>query len=147
MIDYKRALGLGLKNPFGRVLLVLQFFIMMFAMVFLLYLISQTMDSVMEEVSRAGLVNFSEWAKEVNRLLLVRIPILFLVVFLINAVLGLLFLHRLVGPLERVKRVLDGLLEGKLPEGKVSFRRDDYPIEVGDSLARLIDKLREKRIG
>ena len=144
-MDYKRTLGLGFKNPFARTFMVLEFFTLMFTMIFLLYLVSQTMDSVIAAGVQEGKVIPAEWSKEVNRLLLIRIPILFMVIFLINVVLGLLYLHRLLGPIERVRKVLDGLVLGKLPEGSVSFRRDDYPTDLGNSLVRLIKKIKDMR--
>jgi uncharacterized protein involved in cysteine biosynthesis len=77
--------------------------------------------------------------------LFARLLIVFLIGFLVNTVIGLIFLHRVTGPLVQTRHVLDTLSSGKFPEKSIRFRKDDLTPELAISLNRLVNYLRRER--
>ena len=73
-----------------------------------------------------------------------RVSAIFIGIFLVNALLGLVFLHRLTGPLVRVERVLNEIGDGRLPGGSVQFRRRDLIPEVAEALNQMIVSCRSR---
>ena len=73
-----------------------------------------------------------------------RVSAIFIAIFLVNALLGLVLLHRLTGPLVRVERVLNEIGDGRLPGGIVQFRRRDLIPEVAEALNRMIVSCRSR---
>jgi hypothetical protein len=70
--------------------------------------------------------------------------ILFLSV-VVTGVAGVLFLHRIAGPLYRIHGVLRMLVHGKIPEREVKLREGDFFVEIVEELNRLIVKLRQEK--
>ena len=60
--------------------------------------------------------------------------------------MGMIFLHRITGPLVRVRNVLNSLIEGKTPEGAVKFRHGDFTPELADALNRLVAAVKQGRL-
>jgi methyl-accepting chemotaxis protein len=143
--SHKRTLGLDMKGPVQRTFILLEFTLLMFTMIYLLYLIFATMDSVLTSVAAEEQVLLESVIDRINFLLLVRISILFLVVFIVNVLLGLFYLHRLTGPLVRIKTVLLKISEGELPTRDVTLRKGDFPTDLSEALTKAILKIREWR--
>jgi len=109
------------------------------------YLFGQFSLSAQELVSTPAefRVELKEWYSHV----VFALAGVFMIGFVINSLIGLMFLHRVVGPLVQVKRILDLLAEGEFPDGIVRFRRGDFTPELAESLNRLIDFLRHHASG
>lgn len=71
-----------------------------------------------------------------------RVILIFTAAFFVNALIGLIFLHRLTGPLVRVEQVLWGVGDGKLPDHTIRFRKGDFLPELCDVLNRMIHACR-----
>jgi Na+/melibiose symporter-like transporter len=142
MAKHPRSLGLNLKGPVQRAFIVLEFTLLMFTMIYLLYLIFGTMEGVAAAASETEQAALTAVIDRINFLLLVRISILFSVVFVINVVLGLFYLHRLTGPLVRIKAVLDTIAGGELPEHVITLRKGDFPTDVTESLTNALLQMR-----
>ncbi len=112
-------------------------------MVYLLYLIFGTVSGVGAQLAPADQQTLGPVFDQINYLLLVRISILFVVVFIINTLLGLFYLHRLIGPLVRIKTVLKEIADGNIPSRDVSLRKGDFPTDVAEELTRALQKIRE----
>ena len=79
--------------------------------------------------------------------LFMRLLVIFLAGFFANAFFGLIFLHRVTGPLSRVRRILNDLADGRLPpEGKIQFRRGDFTPELASALNRLCEFMSQNRM-
>lgn len=75
---------------------------------------------------------------DLYRLLFSKIIIVFIFAFMATVIVGLIYLHRIQGPLMRVRYVLNQLVDGKLPSEPVQFRRGDFNTELADDLNQLI---------
>ena len=62
--------------------------------------------------------------------------------FLVNALIVLIFLHRLTGPLVRIEQVLRDIGNGTVPVGTVRFRRGDFLEEICEVLNQTIHSCR-----
>ena len=135
-------------NPADRAqqyFIFLEFILMSFTVIYLMYLIFSTIDKAANQVSIAGWEGWSVFFEHVNFLLLVRISILFAIVFVIHVMLGLFFLHRLIGPMDRTRRIFSDIADGRVPESNVMLRKDDFPTEFAHELSRALDKIRSWR--
>ena len=138
-----------MNRPPQRYFIAMQFCILATMMLFLLYgsfhLLSQLSLSAQGLVSSPA--EFRLQLKECYGALVIGVTSVFLAGFMINVVMGLMFLHRVVGPLVQVKRILDRLANGDFPEGIVRFRRGDFTPELAESLNRLVDCLKQEISG
>lgn len=104
-------------------------------------------ESLQKEAARVYKVSVYDALLEVSNQLLFRVFfILFLSIF-VTAISGILFLHRVTGPVYRIWRVLQGLAEGKVPQKDVMLREGDFFAEVVHDLNRLIARLRQQGHG
>lgn len=128
--------------PAERYFMILQFILLMSAMVYLLYLIFGTIKEVSETLSPAQQASLANLFDRIDFLLLIRISILFCVVFFVNVLLGLFFLHRVTGPLVRIRGVLTKIAGGDVPNMDVILRKGDFPTDVADALTDALKKIR-----
>src|SRR3990167_1542108 len=102
----KRRLLPNLTWAPERYFMTLQFILLSFTLLYLLYLIFGTIGSVRGTITQAGGVELDPVFDRIHYLLLIRVIVLFTVVLLVDLLLGLFFLHRVTGPLVRIKAVL-----------------------------------------
>ena len=125
-----------------RYFMVLQFVLLMMTMIYLLYLIFGTVKEASGGLVESQQQLFASILDRIDFLLLIRISILFCVVFFVNVLLGLFFLHRLTGPLVRIRTVLNRIAGGDLPNSDVLLRKGDFPIDLAEALSNAIKKIR-----
>lgn len=143
--ERRRTLGLNFTGQAERYFILLEFVLLMLTMVYLLYLIFGTINSVAAQAIEAGQGELESILDRINFLLLVRISILFVIVFLIHLILGLFYLHRLTGPLVRIRSVLTQIADGTVPQTDVILRRGDFPTDVAQALAQALKRIRQWR--
>jgi hypothetical protein len=143
MSNHQRSLGLKISNEAQKQFVLLEFGLLLFTMIFLLYLIFGTVSDVVGKIDSAQRGGFEAIFDQVNFLLLVKISILFVVVFIVNVLFGLFFLHRLIGPLVRIRTVLDRIAQGDIPDHDVTLRKGDFPTDVAESLSQALKRIRE----
>lgn len=122
-----------------------EFVLLMVGMLYLLYLIFGTVKEVSGALTEVEQIGLAPVFDRINFLLLVRISILFGVVFMVNFILGLFFLHRLTGPLVRIKNVLNQISLGTVPNTDVTLRKGDFPTDLATSLSRALSQIRQWR--
>ncbi|MBI4000084.1 MAG: hypothetical protein HY351_05655 [Candidatus Omnitrophica bacterium] len=122
-----------------------EFVLLMVAMLYLLYLIFGTVKEVSGALTEAEQIGLAPVFDRINFLLLVRVSILFGVVFMVNFILGLFFLHRLTGPLVRIKNVLNQISSGTVPNTEVTLRKGDFPIDLAATLSHALSQIRQWR--
>ena len=76
--------------------------------------------------------------KNINFLLLKRIGVLLLILIFLTFYLEIRFLHRIVGPLYRIEKVLNEIIEGKNVE-YIKLRKKDFLKPFAETINRLID--------
>lgn len=130
-------------QPPQRSFIMMQFIILASMMLFLLYSSFEVFRTFQATYKSIGLSQQQAqlYFSELYKALLVQITIVFCGGFLINVLFGLFFLHRLTGPLVRVRHVLNQIADGQFPNGMVRFRKDDFLNEIAIALSRLIDFL------
>ena len=141
--DRRKTSGLKVANQAQQYFILLEFILLMCTMIYLLYLIFGTVSEVAGKVTVNDRRGLEAVFDQVNFLLLVRISILFVVVFLINVLFGLFYLHRLIGPLTRIRSVLLQIAEGTVPDRDIALRKGDFPTDVAEALSRALRRIRE----
>jgi len=143
--DKRSSLNLSMTEPAQRYFVILQLGIFLGTMVFLLYIITDTVSDVMDKAYFMG-VRSSDLTflfDRMNEEMMKRIVILFMASFLVNVLLGLFFLHRITGPLKRVRLIIEDLAKGKYPERSFAVRSKDFPVGLGKALGKLIAHLQK----
>ena len=140
--ERRRILDRDTIGQAERSFVLLEFVIFAFAMIYLLYLIFATINSAAATVGASETQGLDSVFDKISFLLLIRVSILFVVVFLINLLLGFFYLHRLTGPLVRIRIVLNQIADGTIPKGSVALRKGDFPTEVASSLNRALRQIR-----
>lgn len=144
----RRWFSFLVNKPPQRYFVLMQFFMFAAIMLFLLYGSFQAFDQFSLSSSDPNLTpeQLKLQLKEFYAALFLRLLLVFLIGFFVNVFFGLIFLHRITGPLVRVRNVLNQLAEGKTPESNVKFRQGDFTPEIADSLNRLVAAVKEGRL-
>ena len=141
----RRGLGISVKGPAERHFIILESFLMVLLMAYLLFLIFATVNGVIDGLPEGQRVELEPIFDKILHLLLVRISVLFIAVSLFNFLLGLLYLRRITGPLARIKGVLDQVAGGNVPAGDTSLRKKDYHKDLAQALNNALRRIREWR--
>lgn len=128
-----------------RYFMALEFIILMLTMLYMIYMVFGTVNGVLETVAKTGGVEMETISDQINASLLIRISILFTVAYVINVLLGLFFLHRLTGPLVRIRTVLTKIASGTIPSTDVTLRKGDFPADVAEALTDALKRIRRWR--
>jgi hypothetical protein len=142
---YSRSVGVSWTLPAQRTFILLQFVLMAGTTVYLLYVIFGAFEGV-----RASLVGARPEVVEATfdhliMVLLLRISVIFVILFALNVLFGLLHLHRIVGPLVRMTAILERIADGKIPPRDVALRKGDFPNELAGALTRVLHRIHEWR--
>jgi methyl-accepting chemotaxis protein len=143
--ERRRTFSWSLKGTPESHFIILESFLMVFLMAYLLYLIFSTINGVIDSLPSNQQAELGAIFDRISYLLLVRVSILFIVVSLFNFLLGLYYLHRITGPLGRIKGILDEVAAGKIPSHDTTLRKKDYLQELAESLNNAIRRIRESR--
>ena len=141
--ERRRSWGLNVTGNAEQYFVISQFMILMTTMVYLLYLIFGTIHQELSRVQNWNAVSLPSALDQIILLLLIRITILFLVVFFANLLLGLFFLHRLTGPLVRIRWILNQVAEGNIPSSEVVLRKGDFPTDIAKALSHALRRIRQ----
>ena len=125
--------------------MMFEFVLLMVAMVYLLYITFNTIYGVVATMAPMNQVTLGPLFDRINYLLLIRVTILFCAVFLVNALLGLFFLHRLTGPLVRFRSVLTQVGNGTVPNTDIVLRKGDFPTDLASAMTLALKRIRQWR--
>ncbi len=84
-----------------------------------------------------------EFLSEINQKLLVRVFAVLFVTVLIAIMAGVFFLHRVAGPIYRIRVTLRQLADSKVPARNVKLRHGDFFQEVAVELNHVIENMRK----
>ena len=93
---------------------------------------------------RFGRISAYEVMSEVSYDLITRVSIILFIAMLLIAIFGVLFLHRIAGPVYRFQGVLRRISRGEVPE-EVRLREGDFFTETAEDLNRVIQILGQRR--
>ena len=145
----RKPIELFISEPPQKYFLILQLGILLTTLVFLLSIIMYTVTSLMEP-SQALVASGQKLNALFDQMiydLFVKVSILFVIAFFINALLGLFFLERLTGPLLRIQKALEDMASGRLPDSDIHVRDSDYPKDLAHALSALAAQMRRKKAG
>ncbi|MBI1977656.1 MAG: hypothetical protein HYS55_02775 [Candidatus Omnitrophica bacterium] len=143
--DNKRSIQSVLINrPMQREFTFVMLGIMMTAAVAVGMLINFTLGGFMQDapatISKTTLERMVYDAN--SQLVVTSILVIFLAV-VATGLFGIFFLHRVAGPVYRMRQVLKRMGSGEIPSGEVHLRRRDFFKETAEELNRVISLLRE----
>jgi len=145
----KRRERLFITEAPQRYYLLLQFGIFLATLVFLLYLLMNSMAAIAatstEIIQRGEFLD--SYVDGMVTSLFTKVGILFGVAFILNAILGLFFLQRLTGPLVRIQRLLEEIGSGRIPSSDFYLRKADFPVDLANALSSAIAYLRRQKAG
>jgi hypothetical protein len=141
----RRSIWNLVKGVPERHFIILEGFLMVLLMVYLLFLIFWTVNGVVDTLPVGEKVAVEPVIDQILHLLLVRITILFISVSLFNFLIGLFYLRRVTGPLVRIKGVLDQVAGGEVPAHDTTLRKKDYHKDLAHALNNALKKIREWR--
>ena len=128
-----------------RYFMALEFVVLMLTMLYMIYMVFGTVNGILETVAKTSKIEMATVSDQINYSLLVRISILFTVAYVVNILLGLFFLHRLTGPLVRIRTVLTKIASGTIPSTDVTLRKGDFPTDVAEALTDALKRIRSWR--
>lgn len=94
---------------------------------------------------RVGSVSPYELLSDMSQQLIMRVSIIFLLTTLVSTVIGVLFLHRVAGPVHRFRNILKRLSSGEIPND-IRLRQNDYFSEVAVEFNGVFKSLRQKQM-
>ncbi|HOK57015.1 MAG TPA: hypothetical protein PKV21_04130 [bacterium] len=98
-----------------------------------------TLNTILSQLElEKKIINAYEIIKNINILLLKRIGILMLLLIFLTFYLEIRFLHRIVGPLYRIEKSLNEIIEGKSVE-YIKLRKKDFLKPFAETFNKLID--------
>ncbi|MFN4227509.1 MAG: hypothetical protein ACK4F0_05160 [Candidatus Ratteibacteria bacterium] len=98
-----------------------------------------TLNTILNQLELENkIINAYEVVKNINIILAKRIGTLMVLLVILTFYLEIRFLHRIVGPLYRIEKVLNEITEGKDVE-KIKLRRKDFLKQFAETVNRLID--------
>jgi hypothetical protein len=146
----KRRFFSFLKNdPPRRYFVTLQFFILCAMLLYLLYSafgLFRNEAATLNALSNISSQDVQAHLKDLYKSLTIQVCIIFGAGFLVSSFFGLVFLHHIMGPLVRVRQILDKISKGEHPQGMIHFRKGDFSAELAVSLSRLLDFLNRSRV-
>jgi sensor histidine kinase YesM len=82
---------------------------------------------------------------DLNKIILVRIVLLVLASICLSAIITMFIVHRVAGPLFRVKLTMRQIGKGIIPAGKVKFRTRDELQDLAEAVNEAVCKIEEVR--
>lgn len=110
-------------------------------------LYSIIMNTVIDKFTEIGTGNIYQTVLEINRLLALRIGILIFVLFITGIFLGVLYLHRIAGPVFRIEKTIkESIINDDREYHPIKLRRKDFFHSLADNINQLMEKYRQKKI-
>jgi hypothetical protein len=132
-----------IHRPLQREFTMLMVIILMVATLLIGVVIHLTIqESISDRRGGIGKSAAYDFLAEIDQKLLVRVFAVLFVTVVAAIMGGVFFLHRVAGPIYRIRLTLKHLAESQIPEKNIRLRHGDFFQEVAVELNRLIEKLR-----
>lgn len=144
---YKRHIrNILIHRPLQREYTLIMIGMMMAVSLLCSFVIHSTMKSAfMGSPYHIGKVNPYEILSEVNNLLVIRVSITLFLSTMAATIVGIVFLHRVAGPVYRFRVILKRMAMGGDVPSDVRLREKDYFKEVAVEFNNVFKVLREKK--
>ena len=110
-------------------------------------LYSIIMNTVIDKFTETGMSNIYQTVLEINRVLALRIGILIIVLFVLGIFLGVLYLHRIAGPIFRIEKNIKESIDNDVIEyHPIKLRKKDFFHSLAHNFNQLMEKYRQKKI-
>jgi sensor histidine kinase YesM len=134
-----------IHRPLQREFTMLMVIILMVATLFIGVVIHLTIqETLTSDAGGLGRSAAYDFLAEIDQKLLIRVFAVLFVTVVAAIMGGVFFLHRVAGPIYRIRLTIKRLAEDQIPERSVRLRHGDFFQEVADELNRLIDKMRQE---
>jgi len=142
---YKRQLkNFLIHRPLQREYTLLMIGIMMAAALVVSLVIHLTIkQAFLGSPYRIGAVSPYEMLSQVNQALVIRVSFTLFFCILVATLIGIVFLHRVAGPVYRFRLTLEKLATGAIPRN-VKLRDGDYFIEVAECFNEVFKMLKDR---
>jgi hypothetical protein len=100
-------------------------------------------ESITGEAGGIGKSTAYDFLADIDQKLLIRVFAVLFVTIVAAIMGGVFFLHRVAGPIYRIRMTLHQLANQQIPDKDVRLRQGDFFLEVAVELNRLIEKLRQ----
>lgn len=146
-VKYKRQLrNFLIHKPLQKEYTLLMIGIMMVSTLIVASIIHGTMkEAVLGNPYYVGRRTPYEILSQVNELLILRISFTLFACVVVATIIGIVFLHRVAGPVYRFRLILKKLIVGDIP-GDITLRDRDYFKEVAIEFNNLFKCLRDKKL-
>ncbi len=146
-VKYKRQLrNFLIHKPLQREYTLLMIGMMMASVLIVVLIIHTTMkQALLGNPYRVGSVSPYEILSDISQQLVTRVGIALLFCIIAATLIGIVFLHRVAGPLYRFRMLLRKITSGHIPED-IRLREKDYFKEVALEFNNLFKSLRQKKM-
>lgn len=143
---HRQIRNLLIHKPLQREYTLLMIGIMMATVLIVVSTIHFTMkQSLFGNPYRVGRASPYELLSDMSQQLVMRVSIIFLITTLVSTVIGVLFLHRVAGPVHRFRILLKRIAGGEIP-ADIRLRGKDYFSEVAAEFNSVFKSLRQKKM-
>jgi len=99
-----------------------------------------TLNTILSQLeAQGGMIQAYETVRNINILLAKRVGVLFLIVLVFTFILAVYYLHRIAGPVFRIEKTLNEMVEGK-KVNPVRLREKDFFKSLAEALNKIIEK-------
>ncbi len=135
-----------IHKPLQREYTLLMIGMMMATVLIVVSTINLTMkQSLFGNPYRVGSTSPYELLSDMRQQLVMRVSLIFLIATLVATVIGVLFLHRVAGPVHRFRLLLKRLASDDIP-ADIRLRQNDYFSEVALEFNSVFKSLRQKKM-
>lgn len=104
------------------------------------------MDTVIEKFTGTQTSNIYQIVLEINKLLALRVGILIIVLLIVGISLGILYLHRIAGPIFRIEKTIKESINDNVEYQPIKLRKKDFFHSLADNINQLMEKLKQRKI-
>ena len=143
--ERRKLKSVFIHRPLQREYTMLMVIILMVATLLIGIVIHYTLQEAISD-GKGGLGRAAayEFLAEIDQRLLIRVFAVLFVTVVAASLGGVFFLHRVAGPIYRIRVTLKQMADLKLPAHEIHLRRGDFFQEVAVELNRLLSQLRQK---
>ena len=143
--DRRKIKSVFIHRPLQREFTMLMVIILMVATLLIGVVIHYTIhETLTDQTGGLGRTAAYEFLAEIDQKILIRVFAVLFITIVAARMGGVFFLHRVAGPIYRIRITLRQLADGKIPKNDVKLRRGDFFAELAVETNRLMNRLREQ---
>ncbi len=104
------------------------------------------MNTIINTFVGAKTSNIYQIILEINKLLVLRLSILIIIVIVVGIFLGILYLHRIAGPIYRIEKTIKESMNDGIEYRPITLRKKDFFHSLANNINLFIEKYNQKKI-